>query len=296
VEERAWAAEPWRNNESNPDRQRFWNRGTWRPPFDSDRFVDLHENEGVLMSSTRRIAVVTGALFIVAAAAAIVGLVLEGPVLNDPGYIVGGPGNDTRVILGAFFEVILAIAVVGTSVTLFPIVKKQNESIALSYVCGRVVEAIVIVVGMISLLAVVTLRREFAGTTDANSAALLVVGKSLVAIHDWTFLFGPSLAIGVNTLLLAYLMYSSRLVPRVIAVLGLIGGPLIFASGTAEMFGLYQQISVWGSIGALPVFAWEMSLAVWLIVKGFKPSPIISGNTGHVGVDDRFPARAAAAE
>lgn len=102
----------------------------------------------------------------------------------------------------------------------------------------------------------------------------MTVGTSLVTIHDWTFLFGPNLAIGVNTLLLAYLMYRSRLVPRGIAVLGLIGGPLIFASGAAVMFGLYQQISVWGAIAAIPVFAWEMSLAVWLIVKGFKPSPI----------------------
>ncbi len=231
------------------------------------------------MNSTRRIAVVAGVFFIVAAVAAIIGLALYSPVLNDPSYIVTGSGNDTRVTLGAFFEVILAIAVIGTAVTLFPIVKRQNEGVALGYVCGRVVEAIVIVVGIISVLSVVTLRRDFAGTTAANAISLVTVGKSLVAIHGWTFLFGPSLAIGVNTLLLAYLMYRSRLVPRVIAVLGLIGGPLIFASGTAVMFGLYQQISIWGSVGAIPVFAWEMSLAVWLIVKGFKPSPIISGNT-----------------
>ena len=247
------------------------------------------------MNSTRRSAVVAGVFFIVAAVAAIVGLALYGPVLNDPRYVVTAAGDDTRVLLGALFEVILAISVIGTAVTLFPIVKRQSESIALGYVCGRVVEAIVIVVGIISLLSVVTLRRDFAGTTGANAASLVTVGKSLVAIHDWTFLFGPSLAIGVNTLLLAYLMYRSRLVPRVIAGLGLIGGPLIFASGTAVMFGLYHQISVWGSIAAIPVFAWEMSLAVWLIVKGFKPSPITSGNTRHGGVDERSPAAAAAA-
>ena len=226
------------------------------------------------VNSTRRIAIVAGVFFIVAAVAAIVGLALEGPVLNDPRYIVGGSGDDTRVIVGAFFEVILVISVIGTAVTLFPIVKRQNEGIALGYVAGRVVEAVVIVVGIISILSVVRLRQSFTGAAGADAVSLVVVGKSLVAIHDWTFLFGPSLAIGVNTLLLAYLMYTSRLVPRVIAVVGLVGGPLIFASGTAEMFGLYKQISVWGSIGAIPVFAWEMSLAVWLIVKGFKPSPI----------------------
>jgi len=229
------------------------------------------------VKSTRRSAVVAGVFFIVAAVAAVIGLALEGPVLNDPRYIVAATGDDTRVILGAFFEVILAISVIGTAVTLFPIVKKQNEGIALGYVAGRVVEALVIVVGIISLLSVVRLRQGFAGATGADAVSLVTVGKSLVAIHDWTFLFGPSLAIGFNTLLLAYLMYSSRLVPQVIAVLGLIGGPLIFASGTAVMFGLYQQLSVWGAIAAIPVTAWEMSLAVWMIAKGFKPSPITSG-------------------
>ena len=230
------------------------------------------------MITNRKTAVVAGVFFIVAAATAIIGLALEGPVLNDARYLVG-PGDDTRVILGGFFEVILAISVIGTAVTLFPIVKKQNEAIALAYVAGRVVEAVVIVVGIISLLSVVKLRQDFAGATGADAATLMTVGKSLVVIHNWTFLFGPSLAIGVNTLLLAYLMYTSRLVPRIIPVLGLIGGPLVFASGTAQMFGLYPQISMWAAIGAIPVFAWEMSLAVWMIVKGFQPSPITLGNT-----------------
>jgi len=220
--------------------------------------------------------VVAGVFFIVAAVAAIIGLALEGPVLNDSRYIVAGSGADARVILGAFFEVLLAISVIGTAVTLFPIVRRQNESIALGYFAGRVVEAVVIVVGIISVLSVVTLRKDFGGATGLDAASLMVIGKSLVVVHNWTFLFGPSLAIGVNTLLLAYLMYTSRLVPRIIPILGLIGGPVIFASGTAEMFGLYQQISVWGSIGAIPVFAWEMSLAVWMIARGFKPSAINS--------------------
>jgi hypothetical protein len=227
------------------------------------------------VKSTRRSAVVAGVFFIVAAVAAIIGLALEGPVLNDSRYIVSGSGADDRVILGAFFEVILVISVIGTAVMLFPIVRRQNESIALGYVAGRVVEGVVIVVGIMSVLSVVTLKNDFAGAAGgADTPSLILAGKSLVVIHNWTFLFGPSLAIGVNTLLLAYLMYTSRLVPRVIPVLGLVGGPVIFGSGTAEMFGLYQQISVWGSVGAIPVFLWEMSLAVWMIAKGFKPSAI----------------------
>lgn len=234
------------------------------------------------MNSHRTTAVVAGVFFIVAAVTAIIGFALEGPVLNDPRYIVGS-GDDVRVILGGFFEVILALSVIGTSVTLFPVVRRQNESIALGYVAGRVVEGIVIVVGIISLLTVVRLRQGFAGDPGADGASLVIAGKSLVALHDWTFLFGPNLALGVNTLMLAYLMYRSRLVPSVIAVMGLVGGPLIFASGTAVLFGIYGQWSAWGSVAAIPVFAWEMSLAVWLIARGFKQSP-------------RFPAPVTAAE
>jgi hypothetical protein len=236
----------------------------------------VHDPSEEPMNSTRRSAVFAGVFFIVAAVAAILGLVLYDPVLNQPNYIVTA-GDDTRVLLGAFFEVILAISVIGTAVTLFPIVKRQSEGIALGYVAGRLLEATVIVVGIISLLSVVTLRQGAARAAGVDAATLVTVGKSLVAIHEWTFLFGPNFALGPNTLMLAYLMYRSGLVPRFIAVLGLVGGPLLFAFATAVLFGLFEQVSVWGAIAAVPVFAWEMSLAVWLIVKGFKPSPLTSG-------------------
>ena len=247
------------------------------------------------MSSPRKIAALAGAFFIIAAVAALAGLALYGPVLSDPRYIVTASGGDVRVLLGAFCEVILAIAVIGTAVTLFPVVRRQNEGIALGYVVGRVVEAVVIVVGIISLLSVVTLRQDLAGAAGANAASLVALGKALVAVHNWTFLFGPSLAIGVNTLMLAYLMYRSGLVPRLIAVLGLIGGPLVFASSAAVLFGLYEQVSVWGSIAAIPVFAWEMSLAVWLIAKGFNPSAIASLGARRQPGAEGAPALAAAA-
>jgi Domain of unknown function (DUF4386) len=122
----------------------------------------------------------------------------------------------------------------------------------------------------------VTLRQEFAGAVDPDAPSFLTAGRLLVAVHDWTFLFGPNFVLGANTLMLAYLLYKSRLVRRFIPVLGLIGGPLVFVSALAVMFGLYNQLSVWGTIAAFPVFAWEMILAVWLIVKGFNSSVIAS--------------------
>jgi hypothetical protein len=229
------------------------------------------------MKSARTTAIVAGVFFLITEVTAIGGMLLYGPILGNPDFVVSASADDTAVLGGAFLEVLLAIAVVGTAVTLYPVIKRQNEGIALGHVAGRLIEAAIIAVGAISLLAVVTMRHDFAGTTGAEATAAVTVGQSLVAVHDWTFLFGPKLALGVNTVLLAYLMYRSRLVPRAIAVLGLIGGSLVFASGTAVLFGAYEDLSIFGVAAAAPVFAWEVSLAVWMIVKGFKPSPITAG-------------------
>ena len=199
--------------------------------------------------------------------------VFYAPVLNDPRYIVGA-GADTSVALGAFLEMILIIANIGTAVVLYPILKRQNEILILGYVTARVMESTFIAIGLLSLLTIVTLRQEAAAGADA--ASLIIAGKSLVALHDWTFLLGPGFMVGVgNGLILGYLMYTSRLVPRGMAVLGLIGGPLIIASGTAILFGVIEAGSVWQLIATIPEFLWELSLGIWLIVRGFNPSAII---------------------
>jgi Domain of unknown function (DUF4386) len=220
------------------------------------------------------IARVTGVLFLITFITSIPAVfVFNVPVLDDPRYIVGA-GADNSVSLGAFLELILIIANIGTAVALFPILKRENESVALGYVTARVVECAFIAVGILSLLSVVTLRQEAAG---ADTGSLVAVSKSLVALHDWTFLLGPGFVVGVgNGLVLGYLMYKSALVPRAMAMLGLVGGPLLFASSILVLFGFYEQLSVWGSIMVGPEFIWELSLGIWLIVKGFKPSPIAS--------------------
>ncbi|MFD4135224.1 DUF4386 domain-containing protein [Streptomyces goshikiensis] len=221
------------------------------------------------MSETRRLAVVAGALFLVTEVAAIAGLALYRPVLEGSGYVVGS-GADTRVFLGALCELVLALAVVGTGAALYPVLRRRSEGAAVGYVCGRLLEAAVIVVGIVSVLAVVTLRRQSAGPSGAaDTASLVTAGKTLVALHDWTFLLGPNFVLGANTLVLACLMYTSRLVPRAVAVLGLAGGAMICASATAVLFGVYEQVSVAGSLAALPVFAWEVTLAFRLLFKGF---------------------------
>lgn len=216
------------------------------------------------MDSARKTAFVAGVFFVVAAAAAIAGLALYSPVLDDSAFVLG-QGSSGQVLFGALFEVFVAISVIGTAVTLYPVVRREGEGIAMGYVAGRVLEATVIVVGLIALLAVVTLRG-----TSGDAATLGALSTALVAVHDWTFLLGPGFAIGVNTLMLAFLMYRSQLVPRWIARIGLVGGPLIFASSTAILLGAYEQLDPVAGALAFPVFAWEMSLAVYLIAKGFR--------------------------
>ena len=225
------------------------------------------------MSSHRKLALATGVFFIITFIASIpAAFVFYAPVLGDPRYIVGA-GADTSVSWGAFLEMITGLAGIGTAVALFPIVKRQNEAVALGYVASRTLEAAIIVVGIVSLLAVVTLRQDFAGAAGADEASLLTIGQSLLAVHDWTFLFGPGYMAGIgNGILLGYLMYKSELVPRRMALLGLIGGPLAVASATATLFGIYDQVSVWASIAIIPEFLWELSLGIWLTVRGFNPS------------------------
>jgi hypothetical protein len=206
-------------------------------------------------------------------------------VLNDPTYIVSA-GADMRVKVGALLEVILVVANVGTAVVLYPLVKRQNHIVALGYVTARVMEGAMIAVGIISLLSVVTVRQDYEGVAGADAAALVPVGSALVAVHDATFLLGPGFLAGLgNGILLGYLMYRSGLVPRGMAMLGLIGGPLIIASFVAVLFGVYEQVSLPSAIATIPEFLWELSLGIYLVVKGFLPAPITEGFARDVGLD-----------
>jgi hypothetical protein len=217
------------------------------------------------MTSERKLALTAGVLFVITFLTSIPAFFLYDPVLNDPGYIVGS-GADTRVLVGAFLELLLIVANVGTALALFPVLKRQNEGLALGYVTARVVECIFIAVGILSVVAVVSLRQDAAG---ADAGSLLAIGQSLVAIHDWTFLFGPGFVVGIgNGLMLGYLMFRSGLVPRRMAMLALVGGPLVCASGIAVMFGVIEQSGATQFVATIPEIAWEASLGIYLIARG----------------------------
>ena len=227
------------------------------------------------MDSTRRTSFITGVLFIITFVTSIpAAFVLYTPVLDDANFILGA-GADGGVALGAFLEVLLIIANVGTAVALFPILKRQSEPLALGYVTARLVECTFIAIGIVSVLAVVTLRQDFAGAASADPGSLVTTGRSLVALHDWTFLLGPGFIGVVGTgLILGYLMYRSRLVPRGMAMLGLVGGPLLCASAMAVLLGVLEPDSALKTLAVAPEFVWELSLGIYLMVKGFKSSGV----------------------
>jgi hypothetical protein len=223
--------------------------------------------------AVQRTARIAGVWFILTFVFSIPAALLYDPVLNDANYILGA-GADTQVRLGALLEILTAVANIATAVVLFPILKRQSESIALGYIGLRILESTVIVMGVISVLAVVTLRQDLAGEGGADAT---LIGQSLVALKDQTFLLGPAFCAGFgNGLLLGYLMYRSGLVPRPMALIGLIGGPIACATATAVMFGAYEQQSPMNFLFTAPEIVWEASLGIWLVTKGFRPAPLIT--------------------
>lgn len=232
------------------------------------------EDQSRTMDSVRKTALVAGLLYLLTFASSIAAVLLLGPVLSDPNYIIG-TGADTQVLLGALLDVVNALACIGTAVVLFSVVKRQHEGFALGFFSTRMFEAAVIVVGVLSIAAVVTLRQ--AGAAGSEAASLIVAGQSLIAVRDWTFQLGPNLMAAMNAILLGTLMYRSRLVPRAIPTLGLIGGPLLIISTVGIWFGVNDQMSAWHGISVAPIFLWELSLGLWMTFKGFNRSaPILA--------------------
>jgi hypothetical protein len=217
-------------------------------------------------------------LFIITYITSIGALALFQPVLDDPVGYVTGSGSDNRIVFGAFLELLLIIANIGSAVVLYPILKRQNHILSLSFVTARIIESVFILVGILALLTVVTLEQDMPG---AEAGPL---GYALAALKDWTFVLGPGFVVGVgNGLILGYLMYRSGLVPRPLAALGLIGGPLICAQGVAVMFDVIDLGGTVQAIATIPEFIWELGLGIYLIVKGFTSSPIATAYDRDAG-------------
>src|SRR5919202_1770455 len=230
------------------------------------------------MSLDQKRARVFGVLYLITYVTSIPALVLYQPLLDDPvGYIAGG-GHDTQILFAALLELLLIISGIGTAVVIVPIMRRMNEDLAIGYVTARLFECTFILVGILSVLGIITLRNQVAGASEGT------VAYTLAAIKDWTFLLGPGWVVGWgNGLILGYLMYRSELVPRRAAWLGLVGGPLLILTGTAILFTGNDPSDTLRSLQGLatiPEFLWELFLGVYCTFKGFRPaSPILRADT-----------------
>ena len=241
------------------------------------------------MDSMRKTALVAGILYLITFIS-VATLTLYSPVLNDPAYILSS-GSDAGLRWGALIEVIVALAGIGTAITLYPVVRRQNETFALGFVTSRVIEGAMLLTGVVSLLSLASLH-QVGAAAGADSTALLTSGASFVGTYNAAFLIGGTLMPAMNALLLGYLMYRSSLVPRLIPAIGLVGGVLMTSSVIGQILGINEKISVWSLIALLPIFAWELSLGLYMAIKGFKStSPLMVAAAGRsVGEDGAPPA------
>ncbi|MFN8377034.1 MAG: DUF4386 domain-containing protein [Anaerolineae bacterium] len=225
------------------------------------------QNPGTFRSN----ATAAGVLFLVTHVGSIGGAALYGLALYGNGY-AWGAAADALVLVGALLEVITAMAVVGTAVALYPAARRQREALALGYVGLRTLEAGVIALGVIPLLLWATLN-QIALNAGGDSAGFVSLSNLLVEVHRLTNLVGPGLVCGINTVVIAWVLYQSRLVPRFIPALGLVGGTLVFV---LTVFMLFGEVPAWSGLLVLPIFTWELLLALWLIFVGFNRKTVVT--------------------
>ena len=181
--------------------------------------------------------------------------------IHQPNFVISSaPSND--VVLGGMLELVMALACIGTALAFYPVLKKQNEMLALGFVAARILEATLIFAGVASLLTVLNLR--------SLGAEAQVVSRGLVMLYDRLFLISQSFIPAVNGLLLGSLLYQTRLVPRILPIIGIIGAFTLVAGDVAVLYGVYDQHAPIAGLSAVPIALWEFSLGIYLVVKGFK--------------------------
>ncbi len=224
------------------------------------------------MSTMRKTALVAGVLYLATFLSSIPAVFLQGPVFDNANFILGG-GNDALVRFGALLDIVNGLTAIGTAVALYSVVKRQHEGLAIGFVASRLFEAATLFIGIVCVFAIVTLRQT--GAAGGDAATLVTVQRSFLAIRDWSFVLGTGVP-ALNAFLLGTLMYRSRLVPRAIPVLGLIGAPLFTSWIVGYIFGITDGGSAWHAIAVAPIFFWELSLGLWMTFKGFrKEAPLM---------------------
>lgn len=222
------------------------------------------------MEKDRINGIVIGIFYIVAAVSAVIAVVLYNPLLSDDWFLSRLNGLETSILIGVVSDILLIISAVGTAFMLFPYVRLRNEHTALGYLCFRFMEAVFIAIGVVSILGLLSLSSTFEASTMANDDAYLYMGNVLQSFHAWTQILGPNLMLGLNTILYSYILYKTELVPKSLSFFGMLTAILVFLAGLLNMFGIIGTFSTIKGFIALPIGIFELSLATWLIIKGFN--------------------------
>ena len=227
------------------------------------------------MDPHRKTAMIVGVLFIIATIAGLIGAIFIGPILDDPEYLVNTSAHENEVALVALLYLIMGVALVGIAVMIFPILKNVNEGLALAYVGFRTLECVIVIVVTMSLLSLLTLSQEYVGAEALDATSFETQGAILLAQQEWSYI-PAGIVFGLGCLMVYYLLYQSKLVPRPLSAWGFIGGTLILVTAVLGAFGVISSLDTPSILLNLPIAVLEMVLAVWLIVKGFNPSAIAS--------------------
>src|SRR3954453_8529660 len=229
--------------------------------------------KGSALSSMRKTALVAGVLYLLTFLSSIPAVFLQSPVLNDPNFIIGSAGADTQVRLGALFDIVNSLTAIGTAVALYAVIRRQDKGFAIGFVSSRLFEGTVLMIGVISILSIVTLQQP--GATGGEASLLVTVQHPLVTVRNWTFVLGTGVP-ALNAFLLGWIMYKSPPLPRAIPVLGLIGPPLFPSWIIGYIMGVTEPGTAWHGIGVAPIFIWELSIGLWMTFKGFrKDAPLM---------------------
>ena len=220
------------------------------------------------MTSFRKTALAGGLLYLITFIGSIPAAILVGPAITDPNFVTGA-GADQQVAVGLVLELVNVFGCIGCAVALFSVVRRVHEGLAIGYVTTRLFEAATITMGVLSLLAVISLRQQ--GAAAGNAESLVPVGNALVAVRDWAMTLGPNMA-GFNALMLGTALYRARLVPRAIPALGIVGAPILISYVIGNILGLTGPGTLFQVIAVMPFFIWELVLGLWLTFKGFNES------------------------
>ncbi len=228
------------------------------------------------MNTNRQAATLVGVMFIFATVSAILALtVFFPPMITGPDYLINGAAHANQVLLGVLMELVLVVTAIGTAIGMFPVLRPYGERIALGHLCFRFLEAVSLTIGIVAVLSLLTLSQDFVAAAAPDRSAYHAAGTLLLAVKNWTFMLGPYITLGINTLMYSYLLYKSKLVPRPLAIMGITSAALVFGGGMLILFD-GGQVATGPVLLAMPIFAYEMILAGWLIVKGFNPVAVAS--------------------